>query len=174
MKKLFLLSISLLVSVAMLFTACKKDEANNNGNNDSEAVYVDLGLPSGTKWKSANETGGNNGFYTYDEAMSKFGDKLPTLGQCYELIDNCTWEWQNDGYKVTGTNGKSIFLPSAGWGDCDGNVYFVGSQGGYWSSSTYSSEKVWSLYMYNPGGGDMYIDDRCGFHSVRLVEKQIR
>ena len=30
--------------------------------------YVDLGLPSGTLWKDKNE----NGFFTYDEAVSRF------------------------------------------------------------------------------------------------------
>ena len=36
---------------------------------DADEVYgyVDLGLPSGTKWKSDNESG----FYDYDEAISR-------------------------------------------------------------------------------------------------------
>lgn len=36
------------------------------------AGYVDLGLPSGTLWKNKNE----EGFYTYDDAVSKFGSKF--------------------------------------------------------------------------------------------------
>ncbi|MCQ2271186.1 MAG: hypothetical protein MJZ72_00120 [Bacteroidales bacterium] len=36
--------------------------------------YVDLGLPSGTKWKDKNESG----FYDYDAAVRSFGSKLPT------------------------------------------------------------------------------------------------
>ena len=79
-RTLFVLTTILFFALAL--TSCKKDEANNNSNNNdgggSAAGYVDLGLPSGTKWKSTNEIGGNNGFYTYDEAISAFGDKLPT------------------------------------------------------------------------------------------------
>ncbi len=48
----------------------------------SYTQYVDLGLPSGTKWKSVNEAGDENGFYTYDEAIKAFGNKLPTKKQC--------------------------------------------------------------------------------------------
>ena len=51
----------------------------------SYAQYVDLRLPSGTKWKSSNETG----FYTYEKAVNTFGDKLPTKKQCEELKDKC-------------------------------------------------------------------------------------
>ena len=49
---------------------------------------VDLGLPSGTLWKDKNEEGG---FYTYEQAMSKFGDKLPTKEQFKELKNKCQW-----------------------------------------------------------------------------------
>ena len=42
--------------------------------------YVDLGLPSGTCWRNSNE-GGDNARYTYNEAVSRFGNKLPTKQQ---------------------------------------------------------------------------------------------
>ena len=61
MKKLFIIAISLLVSVAMLMTACKKDETNNgnnNGNNGgggtTSVQWVDLDLPSGLLWADRN------------------------------------------------------------------------------------------------------------------------
>ena len=47
--------------------------------------YVDLGLPSGTLWKGKNE----GGWYTYEEAISMFGNLLPTKEQFEELIN--TW-----------------------------------------------------------------------------------
>ncbi len=177
MRKLFIFGTVFFFSVAMLMTACKKDETNNNSNNngnngggDTAAGYVDLELPSGTKWKSTNENGGYNGFYTFDEAVSAFGDKLPTKEQLEELKDNCTWEWQNnDGYKVTGTNGNSVVLPAAGYRDCDGPVIGVGYYGDYWSSMPFDSERAWYL------GFDSTIIDvdsfyRCCGHSVRLVQ----
>ena len=174
MKRFLLLGITLMVSAAMLMTACKKDETNNGNNNGgegTEAGYVDLGLPSGTKWKSANETGGYNGLYTFDEAVSAFGDKLPTKEQLEELKNNCTWEWQNNGgYKVIGTNGNSIVLSAAGIRDCDVNVYNVGYFGYYWSSTTYDSEIAWRLdFNWEEVGVDN--DFRCCGQSVRLVKK---
>lgn len=39
--------------------------------------YIDLGLPSGTLWKKTAE----QGYYTYEEALSKFQDHLPTKEQ---------------------------------------------------------------------------------------------
>ena len=55
--------------------------------------YVDLGLPSGTKWKNMNETNADDDydFYTYDEAVRVFGDSLPNYKQFRELLTYCTW-----------------------------------------------------------------------------------
>lgn len=191
MRKLFILGAAIVVSVAMLMTACKKDETNNNVNNNgntenpggggsgsgsggsggTQTGYVDLGLPSGTKWKASNETTGYaNVFYTYDEAVSAFGDMLPTKEQFDELRVYCTWEWQNNGgYKVTGTNGNSIVLPAAGFRTCGGDVGAVGSSGYYWSSTPFDSENAWYLFFYS---GRVHVtgDYRCYGFAVRLVQ----
>lgn len=74
-------------------------------------VYVDLGLPSGTLWKAENES---CGMITYDKAMSLYGNNLPSQEQCEELIAECTWVWADNGYNVTGPNGKTIFFPAEG------------------------------------------------------------
>ena len=56
---------------------------------------------------------------TDDAAQVHRGDKwrMPTKAECQELIDSCTWEWTTSnnisGYRVTGPNGNSIFLPAA-------------------------------------------------------------
>lgn len=57
----------------------------------------------------------------YDVAHVKWGGswRMPTYDEFSELIRSCTWEWvimEGDvaGYKVTGPNGNSIFLPAAG------------------------------------------------------------
>ena len=68
--------------------------------------------------------------------------RMPTLSEVNELKDNCEWEWTSvngvDGYKVTGPNGNSIFLPAAGY--CIGTqLNNVGTLGYYWSSSAYSN-----------------------------------
>lgn len=57
----------------------------------------------------------------YDAATVNLGSdwKMPTKEQVEELTKNCTWEWTQlnniNGYKVTGPNGNSIFLPSSGF-----------------------------------------------------------
>ena len=76
-----------------------------------EASYVDLGLPSGTLWKSYNE----QGYYTYYQANTTFGNKLPTKEQCDELISYCQAVVSGNGYLITGRNGNCIYLPCYGW-----------------------------------------------------------
>ena len=54
---------------------------------------------------------------------------MPTMEHIGELFDNCTSEWTTlngvNGYKFTGPNGNSIFLPAAGyrWED---SLYGIG------------------------------------------------
>ena len=129
------------------------------------AGYVDLGLPSGTLWKDQNESGG---FYTYDQAVSKFGNSLPTKEQLEELKSACRWTWNGNGYKVLGPSGESIVLPAAGYRYCDGSVDNVGSCGYYWSSTPRGSKGAWFLFFYS---GGVYLDygSRCHGLSVRLV-----
>ena len=92
--------------------------------------------------------------------------RMPTTEEQQELVDNCTWTWttQNgvNGYKVTGPNGNSIFLPAAGFMD-NSSRYKAGSYGVYWSSSlntdknyAYSvdflSDYVFWVYYSRDGG----------------------
>ncbi|MBO4738044.1 MAG: hypothetical protein J5606_00625, partial [Bacteroidales bacterium] len=141
--------------------------------------YVDLGLPSGTKWKSENETNSNSGdeFFTYDEAVAKFGSNLPTKKQLEELKNSCKWDWQGNGYKVTGHNGNYIILPASDYSYC---VNYVDTSGKLWSSSPIISDYTWSLYSdsgyawglyFGLGGVYMGIYHCCGGLSVRLVQE---
>ena len=127
--------------------------------------YVDLGLSSGTKWKSANE----KGFYSYSSAMSNFGGNLPSQEQWMELRNECEWTWSGMGYKVVGPNGNFISLPAAGRRDCDGDVYDVGSYGCYWSSMPNGSDGAWNLF-FDSSKVRMYNSYRCNGLSVRLVQ----
>ena len=162
MKKKILTGMMCLVAMATVatFTSC-----------DTE--YVDLGLPSGTKWKTVNEPYPNDahGFYTYDEAMEKFGSNLPTKEQFEELEEKCIWTWDDtkQGYQVTGPNGNSIFLPASGFRGCDGGVNVVGSYGYYWSSTPDGSDIAWYL-GFDSGGVDIGHNFRCCGLSVRLVQ----
>lgn len=136
MKKL-LFAFTAVFFFSLVLTSCKKDAQNS---------YVDLGLPSGTKWKSANEIGNGSGFYTFDDAVSTFGSKLPTKEQFEELRTHCIWEWQSSGgYKVTGANGNNIFLPAAGFSGTA--VSSVGLIGWYRSSTSYDSDISFCLFF---------------------------
>ena len=75
-----------------------------------------------------------------DAARANWGGswRMPTKAEQDELRNNCTWTWttQNgvNGYKVTGTNGNSIFLPAADY-RYGSSFSSAGSAGFYWSSS---------------------------------------
>lgn len=130
--------------------------------------YVDLGLPSGTLWKSTNEGGKNeSGFYDYDEAVKKFGSYLPTKEQWMELSDLCSWTWTGYECKILGPNGNFILLPGKAFRTCEG-IGFVGDVGRYWSSAPCGSERAWDLCF---GTSNVKMDsiERCFRISVRLV-----
>ena len=135
------------------------------------AGYVDLGLS--VYWKNSNEwnSADDHGFYTFDDATKKFGSRLPTKAQLEELKNKCTWTWNSNkkGYDVKGPNGNSIFLPAAGYRDCDGDVYNVGAHGYYWSSTPDGSENAWSLDFFS-SEVSMVDSGRCYGRSVRLVQ----
>lgn len=102
----------------------------------------------------------------YDAATANWGDKwrMPTLDEMKELINQCTWEWttQNgvNGYKVTGPNGNSIFLPAAGYRG-DTSLDYAGSDGYYWSATpdsdspyAYAHDFYGDYYGWDSGGRD--------------------
>ena len=131
---------------------------------------------------------GNNGFTDNltelqrgdDPATANWcsGWQTPSDEQWEELLANTTNEWTTqNGVKgrlfTSKKNGKSLFLPAAGrrW---DGELYDVGSDGFYWSSSLntdYPEDFAWHLDF---GSGDYgmngYYARNYGF-SVRPVRE---
>lgn len=103
--------------------------------------WIDLGLPSGRLWADKNA----EGYYTYDEAVEKFGDCLPGITAMAELREFCEWEWNGDGYKVTGPNGNSITLPANGYFR-DGETRGINDEGGYWTKTAYSP--IYAHYLH--------------------------
>ena len=130
--------------------------------------FVDLGLPSGTLWKNANE-GGDYVAYTYKEAVSRFGNKLPTKEQLEELKNKCTWTWKGNGYKVTGPSGDHILLSAAGDRYCPGSGGYSSTDGIYWSSTLDDLGYAWYLY-FNSDQVYMRTQSGCRYHSVCLVQ----
>ena len=174
-------------------------------------AWVDLGLPSGTKWATCNigattpeaygdyfswgETTPKNdyssGTYTFsgypttlpasaDAATVNWGAgwRMPTYDEMNELNENCTvtWTTQNsiNGRLFTGPNGKSIFLPAAGYRYSDGGDEEnddLGTDGEYWTSSLRTdldNPLGWSLWFYN-GNSQMWSTFRNFGLTVRPV-----
>ena len=110
-----------------------------------------------------------------DAARANWGGswRMPTREEQDELRQQCIWTWttQNgvNGYKVTGTNGNSIFLPAAGYRD-DSLFDYAGSLGYYWSSSLNTGNPGGAWYVYFVSDSvHRYSNERyCGF-SVRPV-----
>ena len=80
----------------------------------------------------------------YDVATNKWGEewRMPTKAEFEELIYDCKWEWtkqgEAEGYKVTGKNGNSIFLPALGRKkEFEVENHEVGN---YWTSTPYEDE----------------------------------
>lgn len=111
----------------------------------------------------------------YDVAHVRWGGtwRMPTITELAELNNSCTWTWTTmngvKGYKVTGPNGNSIFLPAAGYRDGT-SVNYAGSYGDYWSSSlgTSGTDGARELY-FGSGSHDTYCDYREDGRSVRPV-----
>ena len=116
-----------------------------------------------------------------DAASVVLGGKwrMPTYEEWKELLntDNCSWTWTAidgvNGYKVqsnkSGYTDNWIFLPAAGYRNNDGFNY-LGSSGGYWSSSLKSGHPGYAgcmgFYSNSVGSGYNY---RCFGLSVRPV-----
>jgi hypothetical protein len=70
----------------------------------------------------------------HDPATANWGNnwRMPTTEEIQELVDSCKWEFTGSGYKVTGTNGKSIFLPAAGYRY--GEKWYGNGNAGYYAT----------------------------------------
>lgn len=98
-----------------------------------ENEWVDLGLPSGNLWKSINE----DGYFTYNDAVKKFKDNLPTIVDFAELAHYCKWKWSSKLKRmvVTGPNKNQIIFPAVGYQHSDSRLLYDGEIGFCWSVS---------------------------------------
>lgn len=85
-----------------------------------------------TETETYTDIGENISGTEYDAATVNLGSdwKMPTKDEFQELLDNCTWEWTQisgvNGYKITGSNGNSIFIPATGT-SVMGTRYYTGT-----------------------------------------------
>lgn len=124
---------------------------------------------------------GYNGFTDYkttldpedDAAFAQLGDKwrIPTISEIEELLNKCSWVWTSvngiKGYKVTGSNGNSIFLPASGFW-YEKLLEDVGVSGLYWSSNVYNGIGRYSLEFYPEYKGSRGFGFYYG-HQIRPV-----
>ncbi len=112
----------------------------------------------------------------YDVARAKWGGswRLPMKAELLELRD-CDWTWTTmngkNGYRVTGPNGNSIFLPVAGYRD-GSSLCGAGSCGGYWSSTPTESDNDFA-YNLDFSSGSHYVGWSYRYYgrSVRPVSE---
>lgn len=109
-----------------------------------------------------------------DVAHVKWGDswRMPTLEEQQELLGECTWEWTElngvNGYRVTGPNGNSIFLPAAGLRH-GSELYNGGTYGLYWSGSLGDGSNLACGLYFNENYHFWNYYSRSHGHSVRPV-----
>lgn len=118
--------------------------------------------------------------YADDAARQTLGGKwrIPTDAEWGELLDKCTCTWTTlhgvNGCLIKAPNGKSIFLPAAGYrGGSD--IKYKDTDGTYWSSSRflYGSENAGrscTMSFYSGHVGHLFRGRICG-ESIRPVSE---
>ena len=111
-----------------------------------------------------------------DVAKIRLGDswQMPTEDDFEELRSKCTWIWttQNGvkGYKVAGTNGNSIFLPTTGYCILL-NQMNAGHDGHYWSSTLSDEEPYYAKQLsFDIIGNNLFVSNREYGITVRAVK----
>lgn len=135
-------------------------EENYSYYDSNTAQYIDIGSDiSGTE---------------YDAATVNLGSdwRMPTKSEMQELVNKCSWEWTqingNNGYKVTGTNGNSIFLPAAG----QGYYNYVSVENVWlniWSATIHNTSSAYRLIGASSYKGEISGDSKYFGQSIRPV-----
>lgn len=94
-----------------------------------------------------------------DVATVKWGANwhVPSVDEMNELITKCTWTStvvkEVFGYMITGTNGNSIFIPTAGGLYSDGSPSTVGEKGyGYYWTNELLDARTANILKFNSAG----------------------
>lgn len=111
-----------------------------------------------------------------DVATSRLGKgwRIPTKDEMEELVNECKWTWERLngqlGWKVTGKNGKSIFLPAAG-AYSSYRIAGVNELGRYWTSTRDNSNYSAFNLRFKDGRESIVVVDDTRFYGrpVRAV-----
>ena len=131
------------------------------GMQDVTSTSIDLNWSNcpyhtGSGWTKYSKSGSTLDLDD-DVAHVKLGGnwRMPTVGEWAELVNtsNCTWKWENDGYRVTSNKtGKSIFLPVTGYRYEKYTDGYSGVSGWYWASKLQYPDYGMCLYFRNDQG----------------------
>ena len=149
---------------------------------ENETEFVDLGLPSGTKWSSDYMKDGNNKEYLpYGRAESL---SIPTKEQWEELLDVCKWEFNIDNSfdfceaQCVGPNGNTLRFERTGKitiSDC--SDYW---EAFFWIKEEKEGNDKCAVHMYNAGKNQSWRNPKTlveDFYSgyklpIRLVKEK--
>ncbi len=134
----------------------------------TDGEIIDLGLS--VKWRAYNVDASSpeelGSYYLWsqaDIAQTHLGGNwyMPTMEEGRELIEQCTWEWMSYngayGYKVTGPNGNSIFMPAGGWIHASsGQLVYFEIEGNYWTSTSNGGGYAYDIEFSQAQG--VYLD----------------
>ncbi len=124
-----------------------------------------------------NQTDGKETLDPSDDAarvVLKGNWRMPTYEEEKELYEKCSRVYTQingiNGYQITGPNGNSIFLPSAGLYDGGSSCYDQNYGGWYWSSSLCTVTYASGFYFYSSTfyTGD-HQHERSDGHVIRPV-----
>lgn len=157
-------------------TASKESFSWNNykwsdGTNTTLTKYVD------------SKSYGSNGFTDNKTLLDKSDDVanvalggywlMPSAEDYQELVDQCTWQQTRlngvQGFKVTGRNGHSIFLPFSGCYDNGSEFGYEGRRGQMWTSSRASQDKAYTGRYIENGSHWAFEAERYKGATIRPV-----
>lgn len=116
--------------------------------------FVDLGLPSGTKWSA--QLMGEEGFADYLSYTDAASYGLPTIEQVEELANYCRWQRDFRGqtfYGATciGKNGKEIYIRS--WGYKEGDKLcaygYATDRAFFWMRNEEEGDEMKAIKLHN-------------------------
>lgn len=96
-----------------------------------------------------SDIGENISNTSYDAATVNLGNdwRIPTKDEMDELKNKCKWEWKQisgiNGYRITGPNGNSIFLPATG--SYYSSVKSLNEDMNYWTATSASKTTAYAL-----------------------------
>lgn len=152
-----------IIAISCMMISCGT-KSSNTQNQESEELtaeeieeyeglihetYVDLGLPSGTKWLSDDL-----GEYLAMSELDEYDSQLPSSTEYDELVKYCTITHEGGSVEITGPNGNSIHVNNLGGYNrkTDGSYAFNNSDVAYfwlryhWNGIAYGQAMIAKTY----------------------------